>query len=162
MHAEATTSITTNLQALQKQPGFTDRSIEDLTKLAYWRGVVAEENKLQPANVKDDAVARVDKQAQDPQFLKRLDQETGAKVKGKTTERVQQRETPEQSLQWLSIRSMAGSRKGFAFGSNALRVRSVMACGRAAGALRRRRVASSSRQAPSRKTLRASFAARLK
>ncbi|HHW4679563.1 MAG TPA: LPD7 domain-containing protein [Xylella sp.] len=98
MHAEAGKSITTHMQALQKQPGMTEKSVEDLTKLAYWRGIVAEENTLQPKAVQDEAMARFDKQAIDPQFLKRLNQETEPKIHDKTTERVQQRETQEQSL----------------------------------------------------------------
>lgn len=98
MHAEASKSIATNMQALQKQPGMADKSVEDLTKLAYWRGIVAEENKLQPKPVQDEALSRFDKQAVDPQFLKRLNQETEPKIQDKTTERVQKRDTHEQSL----------------------------------------------------------------
>ena len=98
MHVEASKFIATNMQALQKQPGMADKSVEDLTKLAYWRGIVAEENKLQPKPVQDEALARFDKQAVDPQFLKRLNQETEPKIQDKTTERVQKRDTHEQSL----------------------------------------------------------------
>ncbi|ABM60704.1 LPD7 domain-containing protein [Verminephrobacter eiseniae] len=98
MHVEASKFIATNMQALQKQPGMADKSVEDLTKLAYWRGIVAEENKLQPKPVQDEAIARFDKQAVDPQFLKRLNQVTEPKIKDKTTERVQKRDTHEQSL----------------------------------------------------------------
>lgn len=98
MHVEANKFIATNMQALQKQPGMADKSVEDLTKLAYWRGIVAEENKLQPKPVQDEAIARFDKQAVDPQFLKRLNQETEPKIQDKTTERVQKRDTHEQSL----------------------------------------------------------------
>lgn len=52
MHVEASKFIATNMQALQKQLGMADKSVEDLTKLAYWRGIVAEENKLQPSRCK--------------------------------------------------------------------------------------------------------------
>lgn len=98
MHVEASKFIATNMQALQKRPGMADKSVEDLTKLAYWRGIVTEQNKLQPKPVQDEALARFDKQAVDPQFLKRLNQETESKIQDKTTERVQQRDTHEQSL----------------------------------------------------------------
>ena len=98
MHIEASKFITTNMQALQKQPGMVDKSVEDLSKLAYWRGIVAEENRLQPKPVQDEAINRFDKQAVDPQFLKRLNQETEPKMHEKTTERVQTRDTQEQSL----------------------------------------------------------------
>jgi hypothetical protein len=98
LHAEATKNITTNAQALRKQPGMDDKSAQDLNKLAYWRGIVAEQNKFQAQPVQDEALARFDEQAADPQFLRKLDQETEAKVQGQTTERVQRRETPEHSL----------------------------------------------------------------
>ena len=87
-----------HLEALRNNASFANRSTEDLTKLAYWRGIVAEENKLQPKPVQDEALARFDKQAVDPQFLKRLNQETEPKIQDKTTERVQKRDTHEQSL----------------------------------------------------------------
>lgn len=98
MHAEATKNVTTNTEALRKKPGMAEKSVEDLTKLAYWRGIVAEQNKLQPESVQEEALARFDKEASDPQFLKRLNQQTEAKIEDKTTERVQRRETHEHSL----------------------------------------------------------------
>jgi hypothetical protein len=98
MHTEATKGIAGNMQTLQKNPALADRSVEDLTKLAYWRGVVMEENKLQPKPTQDEALARFDKQAQDPQFLKRIEQETEGKVKDISTDRTQKRETPEHTL----------------------------------------------------------------
>ncbi|MCW5223640.1 hypothetical protein D5041_21475 (plasmid) [Verminephrobacter aporrectodeae subsp. tuberculatae] len=98
LHADASKFLATNMQALQKQPGMADKSVEDLTKLAYWRGVVAEENKLQPKAAQDEAIARFDKHAVDPQFLKRLNQETEANIQDKTTDRVQRRNTQEHSL----------------------------------------------------------------
>lgn len=102
LHTEATKLIATNMQALQKQPAFADRSVEDLTKLAYWRGIVSEENKRQPQGVQEEALARFDKQAQEPKFLQRLERETRTEVQEKTTERVTERvnsrATHEQSL----------------------------------------------------------------
>jgi hypothetical protein len=98
MHVEASKNVTTNMEALRKQPGMLDKSVEDLTRLAYLRGIVSEENKLQPKPVQDEALARFDKQAIDPQFLKRVAQETEPKIQEKTTERVQKRDTLEQSL----------------------------------------------------------------
>ena len=98
MHAEANKNVATNILALQKQPAFADRSTQDLAKLAYWRGMVQEETKLQPAAVKEEAVARFDALAEDPQVLKRLDQETRATIDDKTVDRVQKRDTHEQSL----------------------------------------------------------------
>lgn len=98
MHDEATKNITVNLEALRSQSSMADKSVEDLSKLAYWRGIVAEENKLQPPHVQSDALARFDKEAVDPQFLKRLNEQTEPKIHDKTTERVQQRNHQERSL----------------------------------------------------------------
>lgn len=98
MHAEASKSVTTNMDALRKQPAMVDKSVEDLTRLAYWRGIVCEENKLQPKPVQDEALARFDTQAVDPQFVKRLTQETEPRIHDRTTERVHRRDTLEQSL----------------------------------------------------------------
>lgn len=98
MHVEASKFVAKNLEELQKKPGMAGRSVEDLSKLAYWRGIVVEENKAQPVTVKDEALARFDKLAADPQFLKRLDAENAPTIQDKTTERAQRRDTPEHSL----------------------------------------------------------------
>lgn len=102
LHDAATKATTENLEALRKQPGFANRSDNDMQKLAYWRGIVSEDNKNQPQGVREEALARFDKAAQDPQFLGRLNQETRAEVEQVTTERVtervQDRDTYERSL----------------------------------------------------------------
>ena len=91
-------SMATNFEALRSNASFANRSTEDLTKLAYWRGIVAEDNKHQPQAVKDEAVARFDQSAKDPQFLAKLPQETEGRISDRTSERVQQRSTEEHSL----------------------------------------------------------------
>ena len=100
MHDEATKAISANMAALQKQPAFANRGDDELQKLAYWRGIVGEDNKGQPQGVKEEALARFDKAAEDPQFLKQLNKE--ANVQEVTTERVTQRvevrDLPEHSL----------------------------------------------------------------
>jgi len=100
MHGEATKNISANMQALQKQPAFANKEVEDLTKLAFWRGVVIEQNRNEPATVQNDALDRFDKLAQDPQFLKRINEETLGDVKERTTDQAkeQKRSTPELSL----------------------------------------------------------------
>ena len=97
MHAEASKNIASNIQALTQRPSMNGRSAEELTKLAYWRGIVQEETKLQPAR-QQEAVARFDKQAEDPQFLKHLNQETRGSIDDKTTDRAQKRDMDEHSL----------------------------------------------------------------
>lgn len=98
IHDTAMKALTSNLAELHKRPALRERSEEDMQKLAFWRGVVAESNKLQPEAMQKEALARFDKQAEDPQFVLRLRQETEPKVQDKTSERVQARETHEQSL----------------------------------------------------------------
>ena len=88
-------SMATNFEALRSNASFANRSTEDLTKLAYWRGIVAEDNKHQPQAVKDEAVARFDQSAKDPQFLAKLPQETEGRISAQPT---QQRTTQEISL----------------------------------------------------------------
>jgi len=98
IHDAAMKALTVNLSELHKRPELRDRTEEEMQKLAYWRGVVGESNRLQPEAVRKEALARFDKQAEDPQFVRRLSQETEPKVQEKTTERVQARDTQEQSL----------------------------------------------------------------
>jgi hypothetical protein len=98
IHDAAVKALTSNLAELHKRPELRGRSDEEMQKLAYWRGVVAESNKLQPEPVQKEALARFDRQAENPDFVRRLAQETEPKVQEKTTERVQARETHEQSL----------------------------------------------------------------
>lgn len=88
LHAEATKNIATNMQTLQKIPGMSDKSTEELAKVAYWRGVVSEENKGQP-KAQEEALARFDAKATDPAFVKALPQETEPRVQDRTTDRVQ-------------------------------------------------------------------------
>lgn len=98
MHVEASKSIARNILALQQRPAMADRSTEDLAKLAYWRGIVQEETKLQPEPAREEAIARFDQMAEDPQLVKRLGEETRATINDKTVDRVQKRDTHEQSL----------------------------------------------------------------
>ncbi|MDM0029135.1 LPD7 domain-containing protein [Variovorax saccharolyticus] len=108
MHAEASKNVAANLQVLGKQPGLADHSTENLAKIAYWRGIVQEESKHRPQSVKEEALARFDRQAEDPQFVRRIDEQTRGSIDDRTIDRTskrerdsaqeQARETPEQSL----------------------------------------------------------------
>jgi len=98
IHTNAESAITSNIETLRAMPNMKHRSVEEISQLAYWRGVVAENTKLQPEPQKLDALARFDKQANDPQFLKRLNQATKAEIDDKTIDRVQERKTYEHTL----------------------------------------------------------------
>ena len=88
MHESATKSITSNIQALQaKDAAFAQRSIDDMTKIAYWRGVVMEENKNKPLTQREEALDRYDVQAKSPDFVKRIDEQTQGTIDDKTIER---------------------------------------------------------------------------
>lgn len=63
---------TTNMQELSSVKGFQGMSAEDQSKIAFWRGVVQEESKNQPATVKEERLARFDNEMQDPSKVKQL------------------------------------------------------------------------------------------
>jgi Large polyvalent protein-associated domain 7 len=86
-----------HFEAIQKLPGLEGKSFEHLNKIAEMRALVAERDKLRPPAELSESLARFDKLANDPQFQKRVEQETVASVEDKTTERTQKRDTHEQS-----------------------------------------------------------------
>ena len=90
-------SMTSNFEALRSNPKFENRSTDDLTKLAYWRGIVNESNKHQPPEERQAAVSRFDEKAQSPQFLAQLPQDKTPEV-AKPLERTQSRDSQEMSL----------------------------------------------------------------
>lgn len=91
-------SLATNFEALRNNADFANRSTQDLTKLAYWRGIVSEDNKHQTPEVQAEAVSRFDQSAKDPQFMAKLPQETEGRISDKTTVRVQSRVMDDLSL----------------------------------------------------------------
>ena len=97
LNDEAAKNVTANMQALQKSPVHADKSAEELSKLAYWRGVVMEENKQQPKAKQEEQLAKFDKLAENPTFLKSLEGDKKEAVQ-KTVERTQTRDTAEHSL----------------------------------------------------------------
>ena len=95
LDGDAKKAMHSHLEALRNNASFANRSTEDLTKLAYWRGIVASDNKHQPQALQAEAVARFDNAAKDPQFLAKLPQETEGRISAQPT---QQRTTQEISL----------------------------------------------------------------
>lgn len=98
LDAAAKSALPTNMEALRNIADLSGRSAQDMEKLAYWRGLVAADNQHLPAGVQAEAVARFDQSAKDPNFVKTLPSMTEGKISDRTTERVQERETSEQSL----------------------------------------------------------------
>lgn len=66
-HNAAKSNISSNIAALIRRPEHQDRSFEDLAKMAYWRGVVAEKNKGQPSEAMREILAGFDEKISDPQ-----------------------------------------------------------------------------------------------
>lgn len=87
IHVEATKSINENMKQLQESKRFESLDTKELSRLAYWRGVVMEENKLQPKPAQDEALAKFDKLAENPAFLKKLEEKTQTTTQEKTVER---------------------------------------------------------------------------
>jgi len=87
-----------HLDAVKKLPGLEGKSFEHLNEIARMRALVVERDKLRPPAEQAETLARFDKMATDPQFQQRVKEETFAKVEDKTVERVQRRDTQEQSL----------------------------------------------------------------
>lgn len=87
IHVEATKSINENMKQLQESRKFESLDTKELSRLAYWRGVVMEENKMQPKPAQDEALVRFDKLAQNPEFLKKLEEKTQTTTQEKTVER---------------------------------------------------------------------------
>lgn len=87
IHVEATKSINENMKQLQESKRFESLDTKELSRLAYWRGVVMEENKLQSKPAQDEALAKFDKLAENPAFLKKLEEKTQTTTQEKTVER---------------------------------------------------------------------------
>ena len=100
MHVEAVQALTKNLQALQSNPAFSNKTVEELSTLAYWRGVVQQDNQLQDKAFQDEKLARFDKQAEDPQFLKQLATKAQITIQNKNIDHSQKQKngTFEQTL----------------------------------------------------------------
>jgi hypothetical protein len=98
----AALNLDANIRHLQKAPGFERHSMEDLSKVAFYRGLIIEREKDAPAEVRDAAVAKFDTTMQQPAMVKLLPdpavkseaQEQAAPV----SEKLHKRDTYEQSL----------------------------------------------------------------
>lgn len=89
MHVEAVQALTKNLQALQSNPALSNKTVEELTTLAYWRGVVQQDNQLKDKDWQDKALARFDQRAQDAEFLKRLTTKAQTTIQNKNIDHAQ-------------------------------------------------------------------------
>jgi putative DNA primase/helicase len=73
MHADAMHQTPVHLEALRKNPALVNRSMIELERLAYWRGIAFESIRSKPEPVQNDALRKFDQAAENPDFLKRLE-----------------------------------------------------------------------------------------
>ena len=84
--------MTSNVQELRAKPGFEKYSAEDLSKIAFYRGVLMEREKDAPAEVQQSALADFDKSMEDPAKVRELPQVEVA-VEERAEDRAKVRET---------------------------------------------------------------------
>lgn len=94
--------MTSNVQELRAKPGFEKFSPEDLSKIAFYRGVLMEREKDAPPEVRESALADFDKSMQDPAKVRELPQvqtavEERAEDRSKVREEARGREEEELS-----------------------------------------------------------------
>lgn len=92
IHIEASKSVGENMKKLEENRKFDERDPKEMARLAFWRGVVIEDNKLQPKATQDEALAKFDKFAENPEFLKKLEEKTQTTTIEKTVEKTVQRD----------------------------------------------------------------------
>ena len=102
MHVMAAERVAENVEALKKNPALATQSPEALEKLAYYRGILQEDLKRGTPEARQGALAKFDRAAEEPGFLKRLERsgEEAAKERGRDVQeqRQERKDTPEQSL----------------------------------------------------------------
>jgi hypothetical protein len=89
LHDEATKNLTANIKALNGSLDSTEISADEVSRLAYWRGVIIEENKHEPQGKRDEVLAKFDDMAKDPAFIDSLESKPREVVEEKYSERVQ-------------------------------------------------------------------------
>jgi Large polyvalent protein-associated domain 7 len=90
---------TKHMTELQKKPEFGRYSIEELSKIAYFRSLLEEKEKNSPPNLRGEAIANFDAMMQDPKNVKdALEVKVNIEQKEKTKEHNQQRDTEERAL----------------------------------------------------------------
>jgi hypothetical protein len=90
---------TTNIKDLQKDPAMERFSIEELSKIAFYRALIVEREKDSAPAVREEAVAKFDTAMRDPAMVKALpDPEVKAAGQSVAIEKEHKRDTSELSL----------------------------------------------------------------
>ena len=85
------------MTALQKDPAFEKYSIDELAKIAYYRGILIEREKDAPADIREEAIANFDAAMKSPERVKELP-EPELKIAEREQTKERKRDTAEQSL----------------------------------------------------------------
>ena len=73
MHIVATEQIPANTVELKRNPALAGLPLEELSRLAYWRGIAKEAAKFDSTASQEETLARFDKAAENTTFLDRLE-----------------------------------------------------------------------------------------
>ena len=73
-HAEATKSLTENIQRTQESNKTETLDSKAIARAAYWRGVLMENIKAEPKNTQEEKLANFDKEVENPAFIKKMDE----------------------------------------------------------------------------------------
>jgi hypothetical protein len=97
-HDIATKNIAANALILKDKPAYADMSQENLNKVAYWRGIVMEDIKLEPEKNQEETLAKFDARMSDPQALKKINDATEATIEDKTVDQVKVQSREEEGM----------------------------------------------------------------
>ncbi|MDQ1817755.1 LPD7 domain-containing protein [Massilia sp. CCM 9210] len=95
----AAQNTTVNMRELQEKPGMDRYSMEELSKIAFYRALVIERDKDAPQAVKDESLTKFDVSMRDPAMVKALpDPQIKSEQQTASKEATQKRDTSELSL----------------------------------------------------------------
>jgi hypothetical protein len=73
MHVEARARIPENIEALKQNPALSDRTLQELERLAYFRGILQDHVKDRPQSAQNEYLAKFDKDVESPSYLAKLE-----------------------------------------------------------------------------------------
>ena len=94
LHDSATRNIETNTQALQEKVG----DIENVSRAAYWRGILLEDTKGYPESERDSVIARFDDLVKNKSFVDSLDKTNEVSIEHKVAGHQIEPKNPEHTL----------------------------------------------------------------
>lgn len=92
LHNESNNKLGYNIDTLKKNSAFSDVKVDEMTKIAYWRGIVMEDVKNRPAIEQAEVLDRFDAVAKNPDFIKKIGEQTLGKIEDKTVDAVEKQQ----------------------------------------------------------------------